>query len=228
LATVAYQLLACRALEASAKLTPTDETTTARSAALARERITSHVLWLSQLGRQLGLKGIEREAATLHLLVHAAAPEAITALGPRLKRLVNKARRTWFLSRRLATVGTLPPDAAWDGPTSGDTTAAGRLAARLAEISSSLSEVAKATSLSPPTLADIGKASGTGQASVQTARGLASLQVELRKGMVVSATLETPSSRHVSLVNPLIEQQELADALVAIASLDLSPWELPT
>ncbi len=227
MATVAYQLLACRAIEAAAKTTPTDDIKTTRSAALAREHITSHLLWLSQLGRQLGLKGIEREAATLHLLVHAAAPEAITALGPRLKRLATKARRTWFLSRRLATVGTLPPDAAWDGPTSADTAAAGRLAARLAEISSSLSEVAKATSLTPPALADIGKASGTGQASVQTARGRASLQVELREGMVDSATLETPSSRHVSLVNPLIEQQELADALVAIASLDLSPWELP-
>lgn len=226
LATVAYQLLACRAIEAAAKATPTEDTNTARSAALARERITSHLLWLSQLGRQLGLKGIEREAATLHLLVHAAAPEAITALGPRLKRLATKARRTWFLSRRLATVGTLPPEAAWDGPTSADTTAAGRLAARLAEISTSLIEVSKATSLTPPALVDIGKATGTGQANVQTARGLASLQVELREGAVVSATLETPSSRHVSLVNPLIEQQELSDALVAIASLDLSPWEL--
>ncbi len=227
LATVAYQLLACRAIESAAKVTPSADIKIARSAALARERITSHLLWLSQLGRQLGLKGIEREAATLHLLVHAAAPEAITALGPRLNKLAAKARRTWFLSRRLATVGTLPPEAVWDGPTSADTTAAGRLAARLAEISSSLSEVAKATSLTPPTLADIGNATGTGHASVQTARGLASLQVELRKGAVVSATLETPSSRHVSLVNPLIEQQELADALVAIASLDLSPWELP-
>ncbi len=231
LATIGYRLLACGAIEAAAQVTPSADIKTARNAALARERIASHLLWLSQLGRQLGLKGIEREAATLHLLVHAADPAAITALGPRLKRLLSKVRRTWFLSRRLASVGTLPPQAGpdsaiWDGPKTDDTSAAGRMTARLAEITASLGEIKGAKSLTPPVLADIGSATGKGHATVQTPRGLASLHVELREGTVVVATLETPSARHIALVKPLTEQQELADALVAIASLDLSPWEI--
>jgi len=36
--------------------------------------------------------------------------------------------------------------------------------------------------------------------------------------------LEEPSARHLGLVGVLAEQRELADALVGVASLDLSPW----
>ncbi|MCF6272888.1 MAG: hypothetical protein L3J37_06805 [Rhodobacteraceae bacterium] len=228
LATIAYRLLACRAIEVAGNTFATPEIKAIRMATLARERIASHLSWLSQLGRQLGLKAVEREAATLHLLVHAADPATIQALEPRVKKLLSKLRRTWFLSRRLATVGALPASAAWDGPTSHDNTAAGRFTARLDEIATSLNEIKGASSLSAPTLADIGTATGEGHAEVQTPRGLASLHIKLESGKVVSATLKTPSMRHIKLVNPLIEQRELADALVAVASLDLSPWELNT
>jgi len=75
-----------------------------------------------------------------------------------------------------------------------------------------------------PALLPVGEASGTGDATVETPRGAARLQLTLKKGQVIAAQLETPSTPHLDLIDPLTEQQELGDALVAVGSLDLSPW----
>jgi Ni,Fe-hydrogenase III large subunit len=77
-----------------------------------------------------------------------------------------------------------------------------------------------------PVPADIGEASGAGAASVETPRGIACLQLTLEKGRVIAAQLETPSTHHLNLISTLTEQQALSDALVAVGSLDLSPWEV--
>jgi Ni,Fe-hydrogenase III large subunit len=50
--------------------------------------------------------------------------------------------------------------------------------------------------------------------------------LDLTAGRVTSLTLDTPSARHLALVKTVTDQAELADALVAVASLDLSPWEM--
>ncbi|HEU5431996.1 MAG TPA: hypothetical protein VFU81_10045, partial [Thermomicrobiales bacterium] len=67
--------------------------------------------------------------------------------------------------------------------------------------------------------------SGSGQAVVETPRGAARLHVVLDRGVVVAAHLETPTDRNVALVPAATLHEEVADALVAVASLDLSPWE---
>lgn len=58
-----------------------------------------------------------------------------------------------------------------------------------------------------------------------TARS-AQLRVKLTDGRVVEADLDTPSDVNIALVETVTAQQELGDALAAVASLDLSPWEV--
>ena len=47
-----------------------------------------------------------------------------------------------------------------------------------------------------------------------------------RVPQVVSVELDSACSQHIGLVADLVEGQELGDALVAVGSLDLSPWEV--
>jgi Ni,Fe-hydrogenase III large subunit len=75
-----------------------------------------------------------------------------------------------------------------------------------------------------PEPATNGEPSGEGSATVETPRGTATLRLASREGVVDIVELEEPSARHLGLVGALAEQRELADALVGVASLDLSPW----
>ncbi len=226
LAPVSYRLLACRAIESAAGARPGAETEAARDAALARERAASHLLWLAQLGRQLGLPRIESRAAALHRTLRRADPQDLRAQIPAIRRLSRQLAAARLLTRRLRAVGDLPDPAAWTGPAGPDHSAAGRLAARLADMEQALEAAAAAPALAIPAVQEIGAASGHGHAMIETARGTAHLHVTLKAGRVSSARLQTPSAAHVALVGPLTAQHELADALVAVASLDLDPWEI--
>jgi Ni,Fe-hydrogenase III large subunit len=50
--------------------------------------------------------------------------------------------------------------------------------------------------------------------------------VTLAEGQVLDISLEVPSSANLLLVDGVAVGHELADGLLGIASLDLSPWEL--
>ena len=65
---------------------------------------------------------------------------------------------------------------------------------------------------------------GHGTATLETPRGPATLHLTLKGGTVASAHLKTPFSDLAAHVPDMIKQMELADALTAIASLDLDPW----
>lgn len=52
------------------------------------------------------------------------------------------------------------------------------------------------------------------------------MSVTLEHGQVKSYNLDTACSHHIGLVAKLVEGRELGDALVAVGSLDLSPWEV--
>jgi len=86
--------------------------------------------------------------------------------------------------------------------------------------------IESAGTIALPTPPDPDEASGRGEASVETPRGQAHLELTLERGQVTAAQLATPSTHHLTLIAPLTEQQELGDALVAVGSLDLSPWEV--
>ena len=108
-----------------------------------------------------------------------------------------------------------------------------RLQVRLSEISQSLMLIEKAMSISSvkyttDNFSDLNTntLNGNGKATIETPRGLATLTLALENGKVSSANLETPSTQHLTLIEQVTRQQELGDALVAIGSLDLSPWEI--
>jgi Ni,Fe-hydrogenase III large subunit len=70
------------------------------------------------------------------------------------------------------------------------------------------------------------RVSATGQADIETPRGAASLTLSVVEGQVADVTVEAPSQLLATLVESLARDRELADALLGVASLDLSPWEL--
>lgn len=104
-----------------------------------------------------------------------------------------------------------------------------RYQVRLAEILTSLDLIdAVATDHEedlPPTL-EWAKLSGSGHAAVETPRGAAQLHLTVDNGTVVAAHVDTPSVHLIRLVPDVAVGNEVADALVAVASLDVSPWEV--
>ncbi|SEK72737.1 heavy metal-binding domain-containing protein [Halomonas daqiaonensis] len=253
LAPLSYRLLACRAIEQAAGLE--EDTATARAcvSALERERIASHLGWLVLLGRQLGFAWLTRRATTLQLDSRCATREQLVALRPALRALTARLERTPLLKARLKGIGTLPVDS-YDlrGPVARAASSAedvrqtdaiyrelgfetrtgeggdawARLRQRLGEITASLDLIEAAGEPRLPILRDIGGASGTGEASVETPRGRADLRLTLEHGQVISFQLDTACNHNIGLVANLVEGQELGDALVAVGSLDLSPWEV--
>ncbi|MGI8538677.1 MAG: hypothetical protein ACR2N0_02705 [Rubrobacteraceae bacterium] len=101
-----------------------------------------------------------------------------------------------------------------------------RMRVRLAEVSHSLDLILAAGSISVPSDSFDYGLSGKGAATVETPRGKASLRLSLRGRGVSGLELHTPSTRHIELVESVAKERELADALVGVASLDISPWEV--
>ncbi len=230
LAPASYRLLACLAIERAAGLED-DPATGARAGALERERIASHLGWLAQLGRQLGFVWLTQRASGLQLEVQGASRERLNELEPSLRALATRLGRTPLLESRLKGVGILPSESSdLRGPIASAADKGGdawaRLWQRLAEITASLDLIKSSGEPELPALSDIGDVSGTGEATIDTPRGEARLTLKLERGHVKSYKLDTACSHHIGLVAKLVEGQELGDALLAVGSLDLSPWEV--
>ena len=251
LSPVAYRVLAWRALESAAGVEPGERTALARVGALEKERASSHMGWLSLFGRLIGYSWLESRAGTLQLaLARAVDADEVARLRGDGAGLARRVEWTPLLRRKLGGVGILTEGSERSGPVArgagvpkdartdeevyrslgfepvvrdGDD-ALSRLRVRLAEVEQSLDLVGKAGETAVPELAADPKLSSAGSATVETPRGAAALRVTLEGGAVEGVELDTPSARHLALVRGVAEQQELADALVAVASLDLSPW----
>ncbi len=251
-APVSYGLLAVCAIENAAGTKAREDTARGRAAALERERIASHLSWLSDFGAQTGFRWLATSAAALQLKVQGADTGQIAALTPAITALLGRLRRAPLMRMRLKGIARLDDSVDAAGPlaraiglnedvrsddqtfsalgfspalrTGGDALA--RLQLRCDEIDQSLKLIAAAGIITAPVAEDIGKAKGEGAAALETPRGAAHLRLVLKKGKVISAELDTPSTRHVALIEDMTAQQELGDALVAINSLDLSPWEI--
>ena len=253
LSPVAGRHLACLALENAAGAVVDTKTATARAAAVERERITSHLGWLASFAVQTGLVWMERRAAALQLSVQAASADQIAAGTGPLRVFLHRVRKTPLLLAKLAGNGRIGAGKLVVGPIAraqgiasdaraGDPVydalgfqivtgmgddALARLHQRCDEIDQSLDLIARAKDLSGAKPDFVSAASGQGEAMVETPRGAARLTVDLREGKLVSAKFEPPSVAHMDLLADLIGAQEIADALVAVGSLDLSPWGLP-
>lgn len=195
-----------------------------------------------------------RAAGLQLALLRAASAEEAARMRPEVTKLARRIERTPLLRRKLRGVGRLPDGSDILGPVArargerkdarteeavyrnllgfepvvgeGDD-ALSRLLVRLREAERSLELVRRAGSVSVPTpgeALDEAYPDGVGSATVETPRGAATLRVALREGRVTDLDLETSSARHLRLVGAVTEGKELADALVGVASLDLSPW----
>jgi len=101
-----------------------------------------------------------------------------------------------------------------------------RLYVRLRETVQSLTiwEAARTHVMSAPLIpSDL---SGMGNGTVETPRGVATLHVHIEDGTVRYVHLDLPSTTHAKLLERVTLQYEVADALIGVASLDLSPWEI--
>ena len=67
---------------------------------------------------------------------------------------------------------------------------------------------------------------GSAPAAIETPRGVANLHLTLERGTVVAAHLDTPSAHLIRHIPDVATGNEVGDALVAVASLDVSPWEV--
>lgn len=252
LAPVAYRLLARRALECAAGVEPDSRGARARAGAAERERLASHLAWLAVFLGRLGLEVHARRSWDLAASMRGADAACIAGLAAAVRVLVRGVRRTPLLETRLAGIGRLAADGRLRGPvaraagvaadgrvgdpvygalgfepvTRPDGDARARLAVRLDEIEQSLRLVRAAGVLDDSGVPGIGAASGTGAALVETPRGGARLAVSVERGRVTAARLDTPSTVLLDRIGSLVAQCELGDALTAVASLDLSPWEV--
>ncbi len=251
LSPISYRLLALRAIEDAASVEVDDSVALARMAALERERAASHLNWLAGFGHLLGYAWLTRQSETL-LLSLLQAKYNVGDIRTEMLRLTRRVERTPLLGRKLSGIGELAESGGAVGPvtrSSGFATdtrldeetyrslnfepvvmdkgdALSRLRVRLAEVEQSLglvSEVGEVSALSPDPADNI---SGRGVASVETPRGSATLTLTLEDGEVSALELDTPSERNIGLVSAVTEQREVADALIGVASLDLSPWEI--
>lgn len=252
LAKVAYRVLACRALENAAGLSPNQNAMRAQVGALEQERISSHLGWLVQLAQQIGLPWLGQHAGMLQRRALQADRDQLLASRSSVERLWRRLVRTPLMQSRLSEIGQTDGVEPLYGPVAraagiaedarltdecyqslgfapvvyqnGD--AVDRLRVRIAELAQSLDLIEATTALRRPDPLNVGDASGMGQAVVETPRGRADLRVTLQHGRVIAAELDTACNQHMDLVPGLIAQRELGDALVAVGSLDISPWEV--
>ena len=249
---IAYRALACAAIEDAAGIAFGADDRRARAAAIERERIASHLSWLAEFGVQTGFLWLAGRAGALQLAVQGAGAAEIAALAGPIGRLIRRVQAAPLMRMRLRGIGRVGKDRVAWGPVdrargggsdarSDDATlkelgfgirvrnggdALARMMLRCDEIDQSIGLIATAGTLAAPMLADVGVVSGEGAASIETPRGAARLTVTLTDGKVTGAELKTPSTAHLALIDDLTRQRELGDALVAIGSLDLSPWEM--
>jgi Ni,Fe-hydrogenase III large subunit len=255
LASTAYRILAWRALEQASDTEPDGSELRRRIAALERERAASHFTWLGRFGFLLGDAWLAQRASPLASAIRLADNEhAFGDIGDQIAALLGRLRRTPLLRQRLHGIGRIEPESAHDlrGPVAracgrADDTRQGdpayravgfapvveegcdaraRLSVRLAEIEQSLELIRAAGIDGSPATPKSPPGTGTGRASVETPRGRASLVVTVAEGQVLDISLDVPSSANAHLVTGVAVGHELADGLLGIASLDLSPWEL--
>jgi len=252
LTPVASQLLICLAMENAAAVEISTDTAKARIGALERERIVSHLNWLVLFAQQTGLAWLARSAGLLQLKFLDADIEEVITLKAALKKLLKKIRNTFLLKSRTSGIAYVIASDKLCGVVAraagvnndvrssdkmytslgfksilrqeADTWA--RLQIRLDEMQQSLALIEAAGALSVAEMINLDEISGTGHAQIEAPRGKTTLQLSMDKGFVTSVTLTTPSSHHLSLLDSLTNQQELGDALIAVGSLDLSPWEI--
>ncbi|MDP8938995.1 MAG: hypothetical protein M3N10_01630 [Actinomycetota bacterium] len=254
LTPVAYRLLARWSVEDASGARASDEEALSRIGALERERVASHLGWAASFGYLIGDGRLSQRAARLQLALLRADVDEVRHLRSDIEKFVRKALRTPLLGSKLGGIGV--PDSSGADSASGPVArAAGsqadarseepayrdlgfsplvrdgndalaRFRLRLEEAVQSLNLVLEAGAITDTGSPTSGASSGMGTATVETPRGTAAMGVALENGAVTGVELYAPSMRNVRLVEAVTVGREVADALVGVGSLDLSPWEM--
>jgi Ni,Fe-hydrogenase III large subunit len=215
---IAYRVLAEEALAAAGAARPDASLRHPRVEMLERERAANHLNWLASFAFLLGDRWLQTAALALHgHIARARDTSALRQVREEGRVLVGRVARSPLLARRLDGLGRLENEVRSD--------ALSRLRVRLADLEHSLDLLLVAGNESTSNEMGGARASGTGEATLETPRGPATLSIEIANGQITRAKLTSPSQRLVQLIPAVAEGHELADALLGVASLDISPWE---
>lgn len=254
LAPDAYRVLGWRALADAGAIEWNEGVERYAALMLERQRITSHIVWLSRLGTLMGMPWLFGDAIALAAQLRREHTAGAGWTSESIDGLVSRVRRTPLLKRRLAGIGCLTVnhlqsvvgpnqraggealDARTDAPLyeslgfnlahNARADALGRLDVRLDEILESLRLIGdlETAALDRPRHVKVDRARG--QATVETSRGPATISLVIRDGVVSEADIVTPTTRNLEVARSSLGQLEVADALLTIVSLDLSPWDV--
>ena len=227
----------------------------ARVGALERARATSHLAWLASFSALLGIRWLTERAAALQLsLVRATAVSEVISMRAAVQNMLRGVARIPLLERRLGGIGSIShaEHRQLRGPVAraaglvvdariGDPAymalgfspvvlagndAFARLRVRLREIEQSLAliEAAGVWDIDMPDGVDL--VASHQAVTLEMPRGPATLHVTIEGHDVTRLHIDSPSRGLADLVPTVAEDAELANALIAVASLDISPWEI--
>ncbi len=220
LAPQSYRILAEQAIENAMKKTIDEKTKSERMFLLEQERVISHLNWLASFATLLHFSNL-RDGAERHLknLQNAQTADDFEMIQNDVGRLAARVTNNWLLKKRLSSIGIIEETDAWI-----------RLLTIFSEVDQSLSllserkqEVQKRIG-QPENVPD--NFSGSGKTSLKTPRGKAELSIILESGKISAVSFSSPSAKKIELIPQLVQNSEVGDALIAIASLDISPWEV--
>lgn len=216
LAPQSYRILAELALEDALKKPADEKTKSFRVFQLEQERVASHLNWLALYATLLHFRNLSDKAERfLSHLYSVKCSNDYNLLHREIQKLKSNIENNWFLKKRLSGIGIIGVEDAWT-----------RLLTIFSEVDQSLSllheqrqEVQKRIDL-PDSF------SGSGKASIKTPRGKAELSIKLQNGKISTVSFISASTKKIALIPELVQNSEVGDALIAVASLNLSPWEV--
>ncbi len=252
LAPVAFRLLAEKAVRNILQTANSHYKNVSDLVLLEKERVLCHLNWLAVFSHTIGNLWMQQKAVSLHRQYQhgQANGKAIVKFAEQISKMPHLKKRLMpvgaipenllhHVSGPVARAAGLQKDARMQDKTYQElafspvqeqqNNAWGRLLVRLAEIRQSLQLIEKSkkmvdTKEKSPAITD--KVSGKGMAQIETSAGMASLMIHLDEGTVKHFHLQTPAVSHAALIPQVAAMQELGDALIGIASLDIAPWEI--
>lgn len=220
LASQSYRILAELALENALKKSANEKTKNFRVFQLEQERVVSHLNWLVSFSTLLHFRNLSDKADSfLSHLYNIKAPNDYNLLRYEMQKLKSNIENNWLLKKRLSGIGIIGEEDAWT-----------RLITIFSEVDQSLSHLSEKRdeiqqrSGKPENVPD--NFSGNGKASIKTPRGKADLSIKLENGKVSKVLFSSPSTKKIILIPEFVQNSEVGDALIAIASLNISPWEV--
>lgn len=249
LASESYRLLGRKALQNASNNGEAVPFTENQLLLLESERVASHLNWLATFGKTIGNNWLYRGATYWHSRQKEGQIE-FEAIHPFLEKM----RDMLYLEKKL-TIGEGIPNRllhhisgpvaraagqekdtrlnddlyqalSWKPIVKNEDNAWGRLLVRLNEIEQSLHLIDKVEGKLQEEKDYDFTGSGITTAEIESPRGKLALYTKVKGGEVYEMEIQNPSTMLAGLVSAVIKEIELSDALLEIASFDISPWEI--